>query len=216
MKRGSHAIMHYTMQRSSHVVLYGFYTAILCWTLHGRAVLQGNDQNEIEICVESGYPAAEEFDGTYLVFVTDGSDPYEVITIFVKTVEKHLQTFALFDNGIICCMSHNTDRLYSVATETNLKEWTTRTKVYDRCHEPALLHASVARNRKLIMDWVLARDLENVTYKEVIIDRSVDPEAYKAAWSLLKGANGVLVPGGFGDRGVQGKILATKYAREHN
>ncbi|KAH1148982.1 hypothetical protein GYH30_043565, partial [Glycine max] len=73
----------------------------------------------------------------------------------------------------------------------------------------ALLHASVARNRKLIVDWVPAGDLEDATYNE-------DPEAYKAAWSLLKGANGVLVPGGFGDRGVQGKILAAKYAREHN
>ncbi|KAL2320399.1 hypothetical protein Fmac_029368 [Flemingia macrophylla] len=56
----------------------------------------------------------------------------------------------------------------------------------------ALLHASVARNRKLIVDWVPTRDLEDVTYKE--------------------GVNGVLVPGGFGDRGVQGKILAAKYA----
>ena len=33
---------------------------------------------------------------------------------------------------------------------------------------------------------------------------------------LLQGANGILVPGGFGDRGVQGKILAAKYARENN
>lgn len=33
--------------------------------------------------------------------------------------------------------------------------------------------------------------------------------------SLLQGADGVLVPGGFGDRGVQGKILASKYAREN-
>lgn len=32
----------------------------------------------------------------------------------------------------------------------------------------------------------------------------------------LQGADGVLVPGGFGDRGVQGKILAAKYARENN
>ena len=33
---------------------------------------------------------------------------------------------------------------------------------------------------------------------------------------LHQGAGGVLVPGGFGDRGVQGKILAAKYARENN
>jgi len=32
----------------------------------------------------------------------------------------------------------------------------------------------------------------------------------------LQGADGILVPGGFGDRGVQGKILAAKYAREKN
>ena len=31
----------------------------------------------------------------------------------------------------------------------------------------------------------------------------------------MQGADGVLVPGGFGDRGVQGKILAAKYAREN-
>ena len=31
----------------------------------------------------------------------------------------------------------------------------------------------------------------------------------------LQGAEGVLVPGGFGDRGVPGKILAAKYAREN-
>jgi hypothetical protein len=31
-----------------------------------------------------------------------------------------------------------------------------------------------------------------------------------------QGAHGILVPGGFGDRGVQGKILAAKYARENN
>jgi CTP synthase len=40
-----------------------------------------------------------------------------------------------------------------------------------------------------------------------------NPDAYKAAWKLLRGADGILVPGGFGDRGVQGKIIAAKYAR---
>jgi CTP synthase len=33
---------------------------------------------------------------------------------------------------------------------------------------------------------------------------------------LFQGADGILVPGGFGDRGVQGKILAAQYARENN
>jgi CTP synthase len=33
---------------------------------------------------------------------------------------------------------------------------------------------------------------------------------------ILKGLGGILVPGGFGERGVEGKILAAKYARENN
>ncbi|OIW11716.1 hypothetical protein TanjilG_14349 [Lupinus angustifolius] len=124
----------------------------------------------------------------------------------------------------------NALNLLSITIEPNLKEWTTRTKVYVDFHEnvriamvgkytglsdaylsvlKALLHAAVARNRKLIVDWVAAEDLEDATSKQ-------DPNAYKAAWGLLKGAHGVLVPGGFGDRGVAGKILAAKYARENN
>lgn len=31
----------------------------------------------------------------------------------------------------------------------------------------------------------------------------------------MQGSDGILVPGGFGDRGVQGKILAAKFAREN-
>ncbi|KAK6149464.1 hypothetical protein DH2020_016989 [Rehmannia glutinosa] len=58
-----------------------------------RAVLQGNANNELEICLESGDPAVQEFDGSHLVFVAAGSDPFDVITNAVKTVEGHLQTF---------------------------------------------------------------------------------------------------------------------------
>ncbi|XVF03559.1 hypothetical protein REPUB_Repub05bG0004100 [Reevesia pubescens] len=45
-----------------------------------RAVLQGNEQNEMEICLESGDPAVDKFEGSHLVFVAAGSDPYDVIT----------------------------------------------------------------------------------------------------------------------------------------
>ncbi|PON38353.1 CTP synthase [Trema orientale] len=119
--------------------------------------------------------------------------------------------------------------LLGVAREPDLKEWTARTRICDKLHDSvriamvgkytglsdaylsvlkALLHASVACRRKLIVDWVAAGDLEDATAKEA-------PDVHKAAWDLLKGADGVLVPGGFGDRGVQGKILAAKYAREN-
>ncbi|XP_058101065.1 uncharacterized protein LOC131245549 isoform X1 [Magnolia sinica] len=110
-----------------------------------------------------------------------------------------------------------------------LEEWTRRAKTCDMLRNPvriamvgkytglsdsylsvlkALLHASIACCRKLVVEWVPAADLEDTTAKE-------SPDVYEAAWNLLKGADGVLVPGGFGDRGVQGKILAAKYAREN-
>ena len=37
----------------------------------------------------------------------------------------------------------------------------------------------------------------------------------EATWEQLKNAHGVLVPGGFGIRGTEGKIMAAKYAREN-
>ncbi|KAF0927028.1 hypothetical protein E2562_029251 [Oryza meyeriana var. granulata] len=120
--------------------------------------------------------------------------------------------------------------LESVAREPNLEEWAGRADLYDTLHETvtiamvgkytgvsdtylsvlkALLHACIACGKKLLIDWVPSTDLEDST-------AAMAPDAYNTAWSLLRGANGVLVPGGFGDRGVEGKILAAKYARENN
>jgi len=50
-----------------------------------------------------------------------------------------------------------------------------------------------------------------------VLHRYVDSEEVErqGAEALLKGADGVLVPGGFGSRGVEGKISAVRYAREN-
>ncbi|KAF7023025.1 hypothetical protein CFC21_035632 [Triticum aestivum] len=96
-----------------------------------------------------------------------------------------------------------------VHREPKLSEWTERASKFDKLKTPALLHASVAMERKLVLEWVPSCDLEDSAAKET-------PEAHQKAWRLLKGADGVLVPGGFGDRGVEGKILAATYAREKN
>ena len=39
---------------------------------------------------------------------------------------------------------------------------------------------------------------------------------HRGAWEKIHSAHGILVPGGFGIRGVEGMILAAKYARESN
>lgn len=70
----------------------------------------------------------------------------------------------------------------------------------------ALQHAAIAAGRRLELRWVQAEDLEE-TRKEK------DPAAYFDAWKALSTAGGVLVPGGFGDRGWEGKLAACSYAR---
>ena len=44
--------------------------------------------------------------------------------------------------------------------------------------------------------------------------REAYPDAYASSWESVRAAAGILVPGGFGDRGVEGKIAAIKHARE--
>lgn len=62
----------------------------------------------------------------------------------------------------------------------------------------ALRHGGIANKIDVNIDWV---DSENIT------DANVG--------EILKDADGILVPGGFGDRGVEGKICAARYAREN-
>ena len=63
----------------------------------------------------------------------------------------------------------------------------------------ALRHAGIANDMEVEINWVHAEELE--------LDNCAEE---------LKDADGILVPGGFGHRGLDGKICAIKYARENN
>ena len=65
----------------------------------------------------------------------------------------------------------------------------------------ALRHAGYKYNTKVNIDWIDSETLE---------DSKVDLN------KVFKNCNGILVPGGFGSRGIEGKIKAIKYARENN
>ncbi|EFJ20233.1 hypothetical protein SELMODRAFT_109323 [Selaginella moellendorffii] len=70
----------------------------------------------------------------------------------------------------------------------------------------ALQHAAFSCEKKLEIEWVASSDLEDDA-----------PQSLRtAAWTKLKARNSFFFPGGFGDRGIQGKLLAAKYARENN
>uniref|UniRef100_A0A665T627 CTP synthase n=1 Tax=Echeneis naucrates TaxID=173247 RepID=A0A665T627_ECHNA len=70
----------------------------------------------------------------------------------------------------------------------------------------ALQHSALAINHKLEVKYIDSADLEPATLKD-------EPVKYHEAWQKLCSSNGVLVPGGFGVRGTEGKILAINWAR---
>ncbi|HJM13162.1 MAG TPA: CTP synthase (glutamine hydrolyzing) [Candidatus Thalassarchaeaceae archaeon] len=70
----------------------------------------------------------------------------------------------------------------------------------------ALQHSSFKVNRKLVIDWIESSNLDDEAAKN-------DSDAHGEAWKALEGADGILVPGGFGIRGIEGKIKAAEYAR---
>lgn len=72
----------------------------------------------------------------------------------------------------------------------------------------SLKHASHYLKEPLEIDWIEASSLEPA-FKEN------SPEEYERLWKLLKSAHGILVPGGFGGRGIPGKLSAIQYAREN-
>lgn len=61
----------------------------------------------------------------------------------------------------------------------------------------ALKHAALANGVEVEIGWVHSADLEK-----------------DKGWDIVRAADGVLVPGGFGSRGIEGKIMAARYARE--
>jgi CTP synthase len=62
----------------------------------------------------------------------------------------------------------------------------------------ALKHAGLALGREVEIEWIHSADLEK-----------------GRGWELIRQADGIVVPGGFGSRGIEGKIAAARYAREN-
>ena len=63
----------------------------------------------------------------------------------------------------------------------------------------ALLHGGLAHNHKTVIDWIESEEIESA---EIAANR-------------LRGYDGILVPGGFGKRGIEGMIHTIRYTREN-
>jgi len=80
----------------------------------------------------------------------------------------------------------------------------------------AVKHAAIACERDLDLIWVEAATLEKKTGTEAVDENLESADDYETAWAKLKSADGVIVPGGFGNRGFLGKVLAAEYCRTSN
>lgn len=80
---------------------------------------------------------------------------------------------------------------------------------YTNCSEAyvslkeALCHAGVANNAKVKIRWIVAEKLEE--YKDM-----------RGVQNIFAGLHGIIVPGGFDTRGIEGKMRAIRYVREKN
>ena len=73
-------------------------------------------------------------------------------------------------------------------------------EAYKSLHE-AIIHAGIDTHTKVKITWMEAEDLEKLSQEQV--NEALKPYA------------GILIPGGYGPRGIEGKIKAIRYAREH-
>src|SRR5258706_14813790 len=61
----------------------------------------------------------------------------------------------------------------------------------------ALKHAALSNDVEVEIGWVHSADLEK-----------------DKGWDIIQDSDAILVPGGFGSRGIEGKVMATRYAGE--
>ncbi|MES1183026.1 MAG: CTP synthase [Myxococcales bacterium] len=87
--------------------------------------------------------------------------------------------------------AHGSVRIGVVGKYVHLKD------SYKSLHE-ALVHGGLANDLAVQLEYIDSEQIE------------------RGGTAMLAGLDGILVPGGFGDRGVEGKIAAIRYARENN
>src|SRR3546814_14026712 len=69
----------------------------------------------------------------------------------------------------------------------------------DVCSSDLIEHGGIRQRTRVNLKWLESQDIER-----------------DGAAKVLEGLDGILVPGGFGDRGFEGQVLAAQYAREND
>ncbi len=168
---------------------------------------------DILVC-RSDYPLEEGMRDKLALFcnvkkehVLQNLDAESLYQVPIMMEQEHLAS-AVCDCLKIPCPEPNLDDWNQMLT--NMKEATSTVDIaivgkYVALHDAylsvaeALKHGAIANRVNVRIHWIEAEDITAQNVNET-----------------LKNMAGILVPGGFGKRGTEGKIQAIKYAREHN
>jgi CTP synthase len=183
-------------------------------TQHSVRELRGiGIQPDIIIC-RADYPVEEDLREKISLF-TD---------VELRAVVPLVTSPIIYDVPLLLEAAHvgdlMTERLELGGSEPDLSEWRAMVEELRREKEPlhvalvgkyvelqdayisvreALCHAGISLERDVGIEWISSEDLER--------GRSLD---------RLETVAGIVVPGGFGYRGIEGKIVAARYARENH
>lgn len=138
--------------------------------------------------------------------VIQNLDAENIYEVPIMLHEEGLDQLVCEKLGLKCSEANNQEWINMVSTIKNLKRKVTIALVgkYVELHDAyisvveALNHGGYANNAAVNIKWVNAVELTS-----------------QNAGDFLQDADGVLVPGGFGDRGIEGKIEAARWAREN-
>ncbi|KAI9675439.1 MAG: CTP synthase ura7 [Caeruleum heppii] len=158
-----------------------------------------------------------------VVAVHDVSSTYHVPLLLekqglIRSLRKILQLDALTISSPLVQKGQATWRQWKTLTvaQDHVLDTVTIALVgkYTKLHDSylsvikSLEHAAMRCNRKLKLIWVEAAHLEPQVNQE-------RHASYHKAWHEICTADGILVPGGFGERGIEGMIAAARWARQN-
>jgi CTP synthase len=145
--------------------------------------------------------------------------PIEAVVSCVDAPNLYEIPLALHEEGLdryVCGLLHFDDHTH----ELDLTEWERLVERVDAATKPvrigligkyvnlpdaylsvaeALRHGGYQHGAKIELDWIQAEEVEGLL-----------------AEGRLRDLDGIVIPGGFGERGIEGKIAAAGYAREHD
>lgn len=167
------------------------------------------------ILARADYPIKKEHIEKIALFC-DVKEEYVIPAQTVNSIYEVPLNFQKYNVGKLVA-----DKLNLKKIKFNLSEWRKVDKMI-KAHRPNLRIALVGKYTGL--DDAYLSVIESLKIACFHSGRNLDlvwvsseklEEKDKKAWKELRSVDGILVPGGFGTRGIEGKIMAARYAREN-